>query len=73
MSTYVDLAINPKTGKPQRALFVDNFYGSHRYGVAFKNDGDDADLYDTVLPGTYSVYPKEDIKLPSETSDYSRG
>lgn len=48
MSTYVDKAINPKTSKPQLALFIDDYYGSHQYGVGFKNDGTDASLYDTI-------------------------
>jgi len=30
MSTYVDKAVNPKTGKSQLALFFDDFYGTNR-------------------------------------------
>lgn len=39
MSTFVDKAINPKTEKVQSAIFIDDFYGRHRYGVTFKKDG----------------------------------
>lgn len=62
MSTYVDKAINPKNDKPQLALFIDDYYGPHRYGVGFKNDGTDASLYDTVnRESGYTVYPFEEI------------
>lgn len=64
MSTYVDKAINPKTGKPQLALFIDDYYGSHRYGVGFKNDGTDASLYDIESRDfEYMVYPLEEIDV----------
>ncbi|GEM_PF-2384498 len=63
MSTYVDKAINPKTGKPQLALFIDDYYGTHRYGVGFKNNGTDAYLYDVEnRDSDYTVYPLEDIE-----------
>jgi hypothetical protein len=68
MSTYVDLAINPTTNKPQLALFVDDFYGSHRYGVAFKKDETSADPYDAVTSETHTVYPEDMIKLPTEST-----
>lgn len=67
MSMYVDKAINPKTGKPQLALFIDDYYGSHRYGVGFKNDGTDASLYDIEnRDSEYTVYPLEEIKVESD-------
>ena len=63
MSTYADKAINPKTGKLQLALFIDDYYGSHRYGVGFKNDGTDANLYDIQnIDSEYTIYPIEEIK-----------
>jgi hypothetical protein len=64
MSTYVDKAISPKTGKPQLALFIDDHYGSHQYGVGFKDDGTDASLYDIENRDyEYTIYPFEEIKL----------
>lgn len=64
MSTYVDKAINPKTSKPQLALFIDDYFGSHRYGVGFKNNGTDANLYDIEnRDSEYTVYPLEEIKV----------
>jgi len=66
MSTYVDAAINPKTSKPQLALFIDDYYGSHRYGVGFKNDGTAASLYDTADSyAEYTIYPRGEIKEDS--------
>ena len=68
MSTYIDTAINPKTDKPQQALFIDDYYGSHRYGVGFKNDGTDADLFNIGnIDSEYTVYPLEETKV--ETKD----
>lgn len=67
MSTYVDKAINPKTGKSQLALFIDDYYGSHRYGVGFKNDGTDANLFVTKnIDSEYTVYPLEKINVELE-------
>jgi hypothetical protein len=66
MSTYVDKAINPKTNEPQLALFVDDYFGSHRYGIGFKDDGTDASLYDTIGENSgYTIYPQEQINLVS--------
>lgn len=48
MSTYIDQAINPKTGKMQSALFVDDFYGRHQYAVAFRKDGKDSRIEDDL-------------------------
>jgi hypothetical protein len=56
-------AVNPKTGKSQLALFIDDYYGSHQYGVGFKNDGTDASLYDIENKDFYTVYPIEEIKI----------
>lgn len=64
MSTFVNIAIHPKTGKPQQALFIDDYYGSHRYGVGFKNDGTDADLFNIGnIDSGYTVYPIEKIEI----------
>ena len=67
MSTYVDKAINPKTGKPQLALFIDDYYGSHRYGVGFKSDGTDANLfYAKNIDSEYTVYSLEEMKADQD-------
>jgi hypothetical protein len=64
MSTYVDKAINLKSGKSQLALFIDDYYGSHRYGVGFKNDGTDANLYDMKnIDSEYTIYPLEEMSI----------
>lgn len=67
MSTYVNKAINPITRKPQLALFIDDYYGSHQYGVGFKKDGTDGSLCDTVDRGSeYTINPFEEIKAATD-------
>lgn len=46
MSNYEATAVNPSTGKREKADFMDNYFGRHRYGIRFK-DGE--------------TYPIEDI------------
>jgi len=46
MSSYVKRLKNPKTGKMQKAFCIDDYYGKHRYGYAFRKDGKDAGLED---------------------------
>ena len=43
MSSYIKSAKNPKTNKIIKAFFLDDYFGSHKYAVAFKKDGKDAD------------------------------
>lgn len=64
MSTFVDTTINPKTGRTQLALFIDDYYGSRRYGVGFKNDGTDASL-DVIKnrKSEYMIYPIQEIRV----------
>jgi hypothetical protein len=50
MSTYISKAINPKTQKVQTALFHDDHYGTHQYGVGFKKDGSDFTEQEFVKP-----------------------
>jgi hypothetical protein len=67
MSTYVDKAINPKTKKVQSAIFIDDFYGHYRYGVAFRKDGSNTKFNDIrvkILLEEYEVYPIEIVKIP---------
>lgn len=42
MSTYYDTAINPKTGKVEPVLCIDDYFGNHRYGYRF---GDEQHVY----------------------------
>lgn len=44
MSSYLKKLKNPKTGKEQVALCIDDFYSKHVYGYGFKKDGTDADF-----------------------------
>lgn len=37
MSTYRDLAWNPSTGRIEDALWIDDYFGRHRYGVQFED------------------------------------
>lgn len=62
MSTYISDAINPKTNKKQIAMFIDDYFGHHQYAVAFRKDGQDATIADTVNPETYNVYPIDEIE-----------
>lgn len=48
MSTYNAKAKNPRTGEVEEAVFMDDYFGRHRYGVQFP-DG--------------SVYREEEIEL----------
>lgn len=55
MSNYIKLSVNPKTKELREALFIDDYYGKHRYARAFRKDGKDAD-FDTKLEDC-DVYP----------------
>ena len=66
MSTYVDKAINPKTLKIQDAWFIDDFYGQHQYGVAFRKDGGDAVFSaDKIVRDEYDIYPVFQVDQPN--------
>lgn len=47
MSSYIDNAQNPRTGKMEMAAFIDDFFGHHEYGVKFQDGG---------------IYPIEQVK-----------
>ena len=49
MSTYYGDAFHPVTGKPEKALFIDDYFGRRIYGIQF-SDG--------------STYREEDVKYP---------
>lgn len=39
MSNFTGVAINPATGQPEQAIFMDNYFGPHLYGVRFADGG----------------------------------
>lgn len=41
MSSFIKEVKHPITGKIQKALFQDDYYGEHQYGVGFRKDGKD--------------------------------
>ncbi len=45
MSNYMADAINPRTGEIEQAIFCDDYFGKHRYGVRFPSDGPNAPTY----------------------------
>ena len=49
MSSYIKKLKNPVTGKMQKALCIDDYYGSHKYGYGFRKDGEDADWETTNM------------------------
>lgn len=62
MSTYISDAIHPKTGKEQTALFIDDYFGQHRYAVAFRKDGGDIMITEDVSEATHDIFPIEEIQ-----------
>lgn len=38
MSSYHEDTINPRTGKVHRALWMDDYFGEHIYGVRFEGE-----------------------------------
>ena len=69
MSTYIDQAINPKTSKVQSAFFIDDYYGTHNYGVGFRKDGGKINIRDDIVESEYEIYPIEQIKTQAEESN----
>lgn len=37
MSSFYGSAIHPTTGKTEDAVFIDNHFGPHKYGVKFRD------------------------------------
>lgn len=48
MSSYNALLKHPKTGKLQGVLCIDDYFGKHRYGYAFKKDGTACTFEDSI-------------------------
>lgn len=63
MSSYIQKLKNPKTDKLQEALCLDDFYGSYRYGYAFKKDGSDADYWDSYDLEDYDIFNEDEMNL----------
>ncbi len=60
MSTYMKMSKNPKNGKWEYATWRDDYFGSHHYGVEFK----DGEVYD---PEKTEIETKDaKPSLPSE-------
>ena len=38
MSSFYEDTIHPRTGKAQRALWIDDYFGKHVYGVQFEGE-----------------------------------
>lgn len=39
MSNFIRRTKNPRTGEYEDAYWLDDYFGSHRYGVKFPSDG----------------------------------
>ena len=62
MSSYIQTAINPVTKKSQQAIYYDDFYGHHRYGVGFNKDGSDFKIQDGIDIEKMVFYPLEYVE-----------
>lgn len=61
MSNYKRRLQNPKTGKEQMALCVDDYFGLYSYGFCFKKNGEDA--RDDTKVEECDVYKYNELKL----------
>ena len=48
MSNFIKRVKHPITGQLMDAMFMDNFYRDHKYGVGFRKDGGNV-TFDTKL------------------------
>ena len=62
MSTYTSDATNPITKEAQLALFIDDYFGHHRYAVAFRKDGGDVSITEDISEDTHDIYPIDQIE-----------
>lgn len=62
MSTFVRVTKHPQSKKYELATWVDDYFGSHIYGVHFKSDGK---VYPTELvdKGEVKNFWVEDVKI----------
>ena len=54
MSSYEQNTINPDTGKIESAVWLDDYFGRHRYGVRFPSG---------------KVFRGEECRVPEQTSN----
>ena len=59
MSSYYKKTINPKTGKEELALWLDNYYGGHRYGIGFKKDGTEINKEEDI--SEFEFYKEDEL------------
>jgi hypothetical protein len=50
MSSFIAWIKHPKTGKPVKALYIDDYFGKHKYGVAIIGEKD-------------TVYREEEVEI----------
>lgn len=48
MSNYNGYAVNPRNGKLEQAMFLDDFYGTHQYAIKF-HDGSHYPILQVVI------------------------
>ena len=64
MSSFLKKVINPRTGKKQVALYQDNYYGNHIYGIGFRKDGKDYKFSDVIdYVGDLEFFREEEVNL----------
>lgn len=71
MSSFIKQLKNPKTGKKQKALCIDDYFGKHRYGYFFLENGEDAtwDYFYNADIGTdkwlnqFDLFTDKDVRL----------
>ena len=60
MSSYIKKLKNPKTGKKQYALCIDDYFGSRQYGIGFRKDGKDEAILGEPFDN-YEFFREEEI------------
>ena len=65
MSSFLRKCVNPKTGKEQVAAFIDDYYGSHQYGILLPADGSDYDWNVSKFKDC-DAYREDDINVITE-------
>lgn len=68
MSTYIDSAVDPEDDKTRKAWFIDDYYGEHAYGIAFRKDG--KDVTEEMRPrdlDEYRIYPLGQVVQRTES------
>lgn len=63
MSSFIKQLKNPKTGKKQKALCIDDFFGEHEYGYFFLKSGEDATWDDYPFKEEFDVFNEDEVGL----------